>query len=45
MPTIALAMYTRGDPCSMDEALIALSHAVKEEKNSKKQQLLNNSEN
>ena len=32
LPTLALAMYTRRDPCSIEEAFAALSKAVQEEK-------------
>ncbi|MCJ1263299.1 hypothetical protein MMC22_003169 [Lobaria immixta] len=32
LPTLSLAMYTRKDPCSIDEALVALERAVQEEK-------------
>lgn len=32
LPVLALAMHIRKDPCSIDEALVALSKAVEEEK-------------
>lgn len=32
LPTLSLAMYTRKDQCSIDEALVALERAVQEEK-------------
>lgn len=31
LPALALALYTESDPCSMDEALYALSRAVDDE--------------
>lgn len=31
LPALALALYTESDPCSMDEALDALSQAVDDE--------------
>ena len=31
LPALALALYTDRDPCSMDEALTALSQAVDDE--------------
>lgn len=32
LPVLALAMHVRRDPCTIDEALVALSKAVEEEK-------------